>query len=155
MERQLSYVTKTQDSETEKKLREISKENDGLREKLAIYEEFDALQGTENEDYLYCNEEVDITTISSKRMLFIGGRNEVVQKLKASFPNAVFVRDEIRRISFSNFERVVMFPEFMNHSLFYKYRNPIRRQGLKVVFCNSNNMEQVYRQIFMSFQEAA
>ena len=155
MERQLSYVTKNQDSETEKKLRDISNENERLREKLAIYEEFGSLMEIENEDYPDSEEEIDITEISGKRMLFIGGRNEVVQKLKATFPNAVFVRDEIRRISFCNFERVVIFPEFMNHSMYYKYRNPIRRQRIKVVFCNTNNMEQVYKQIFISFQEAA
>lgn len=155
LENQLSNVVKAQASETEKKLREIRNENDQLREKLAIYEEFDELQGIENEDYLDCEDEVDITAISGKRMLFIGGRNEVVQKLKASFPNAVFVQNEIRRISFCNFERVIIFSRNMNHPMYYKYRNLIRREGLKVVFCNTNNMEQVYRQFFMSFQEAA
>lgn len=155
LERQLSYVTKAQASETEKRLREISNENDRLREKITIYEEFDALMANENEDYLDCEEEVDITAISEKRMLFIGGRNEVVQKLKTTFPNAIFVRNEIREINFNNFERVIIFWGYMNHSMFYKYRKPIRRQGLKVVFCNTNNMEQVHRQIFMSFQEAA
>jgi Glutaminase len=155
LERQLNKMTKAQESETEKKLREISNENDKLREKITIYEEFDSLMRTENEVYLDCEEEVDVTAISGKRMLFIGGRNEVVQKLKATFPNSVFVRNEIRKISFSNFERVVIFPEFMNHSMYYKYRNLIRRQGVKVVFCNTNNIEQVHKQIIMSFQEAA
>lgn len=155
LEKQLSNVAKAQASETEKKLKEISNENDQLREKLVIFEEYDALTEIENEVNLDCEEEIDITEISGKRMLFIGGRNEVVQKLKATFPNAVFVRDEIRRISFCNFERVVIFPEFMKHSMYYKYRNPIRKQRIKVVFCNTNNMEQVYKQIFISFQEAA
>lgn len=155
LEKQLTHATEVIAFETEKKLTMSNNENIWLREKLAIYEEFDELLGNENEDYLDCEEEIDITAISGKRMLFIGGRNEVVQKLKASFPNAVFVRDEIRRISFINFERVIMFPEFMNHSMYYKYRNPIRRQGIKVVFCNTNNIKKVYRQIFMSFQEAA
>lgn len=148
-------VTKIHATETEKKLREIRDKNDQLREKLTIYDEFDALQGIENKDYLDCNKEVDITAISGKRMLFIGGRNEVVQKLKVSFPNSVFIQDEIRRISFRNIERVVMFPEFMNHSMYYKYRNPIRRQGLKVVYCHTNNMKQVYRQIYTSFLDVA
>lgn len=76
LEKQLSNVTKAQHSETEKRLKEIRNKNDRLREKLAVYEEFDALQGSEGEDYLDSEAEVDITGISGKRMLFIGGETK-------------------------------------------------------------------------------
>ena len=151
LEKQLSHETAVQASESEKKLNK----NERLREKIAAYEEYFSLQDAKDEILEDSEDKVDISEISDKRMLFIGGRSEVVQKLKFVFPSSVFVQDEVRKISFIDFERVIMFPKFMNHSLFYKYITRTRRQGIKAVFCNANNLEQVHRKILTSFQEAS
>jgi len=139
-------------SDYEKKLELSDKENLRLKEKLAAYEEYFALLSNDNELLVSPGEELDITEVIGKRMLFIGGRIELIQKLKYSFPSSVFVQDEITKIDFSNFERVIMFPKFMNHSLFYKYINLARANKVDVTYCNSNNIEQVLNTIVASFK---
>lgn len=139
-------------SEYEKKLELSNKENLRLKEKLAVYEEYVVLLSNDNELLVTPGDELDITEVIGKRMLFIGGRIELIQKLKYSFPSSVFVQDEITKIDFNNFERVIMFPKFMNHALFYKYINLARANKVDVTYCNSNNMEQVLNTIVASFK---
>lgn len=139
-------------SDYEKKLELSDKENLRLKEKLAVYEEYFTLLSNDNELLVSPGEELDITEVIGKRMLFIGGRIELIQKLKYSFPSSVFVQDEITKIDFNNFERVIMFPKFMNHALFYKYINQARANKVDVTYCNSNNIEQVLNTIVVSFK---
>lgn len=139
-------------SEFEKKLESSDKENLRLKEKLAVYEEYFSLLSNDNELLIPPDEELDITNVIGKRMLFIGGRIELIQKLKYSFPSSVFVQDEITKVDFNNIERVIMFPKFMNHALFYKYINLARANKVDVTYCNSNNIEQVLNTITASFK---
>lgn len=139
-------------SDYDKKLEQSNKENLRLKEKLAAYEEYFSLMANNNELLLHTDEEIDFTDIVGKHMLFIGGRIEVIQKLKYSFPSSIFVQDEVTKIDFSNFERMIMFPKFMNHALFYKYINLARANQVDVTYCNSNNIEQVLNTIVSSFK---
>lgn len=40
-----------------------------------------------------------------------------------------------------------MFPKFMNHVLFYKYIALAREKDIKVIYCNSNNLDIVLGEI--------
>lgn len=139
-------------SEYEKKLEQSDKENLRLKEKLATYEEYFSLISNDNELLVTPDDELDIADVVGKRMLFIGGRIELIQKLKYSYPSSIFVQDEITKIDFNNFERVVMFPKYMNHALFYKYINLARANKVNVTYCNSNNIDQVLNTIVASFK---
>ena len=97
----------------------------------------EAVQQTDKaEMYLPCNEKV----------VFIGGKPEVLARLKAVFKESVFISDEAVTVP-QKIDLIVMFPQFMNHVLFYKYISIARERDIKVTYCNGSNMDVMLQQI--------
>lgn len=125
-------------------------ENQSLKQKVSDQEKY--IELLESKDVI--EEEIiyRIEDISSKKLLFIGGMNEMVDRIKPIFPNSIFVSDEGIKVN-SDVKAIVMFPKYMNHKLFYKYIAVARENNIKVVYCNNNNdkmvLGEIYRQIVL------
>ena len=135
----------------EKQLEEQKKLNEKQQQRLKDQEEYISLLEQQDETE-QIEEAIDISAFSSKRIVFIGGMQELLVKLKPIFENSVFIKDEAVTVPV-NIDAIVMFPKFMNHVLFYKYIALAREKDIKVIYCNSNNMDIVLGEIGKRFSK--
>lgn len=92
------------------------------------------------------SEMVDISKIYQHRILFVGGRQETVTRLKAVFSTANFVSNETMQVP-QKMDLIVLMAENMNHALYYKYIGHAREKGIKVIYCNGTNIETITNQV--------
>lgn len=92
------------------------------------------------------SEKLDISKIYQHRILFVGGRQETVTRLKAVFSTASFVTNETMQIP-QKTDIIVLMAENMNHALYYKYIGHAREKGIKVIYCNGTNVETITNQV--------
>lgn len=92
------------------------------------------------------SEGVDISKFYQYRILFVGGRQETVTRLKAVFSTAGFVTNETMQVP-QKTDLIVLMAENMNHALYYKYIGHAREKGIKVIYCNGTNIETITNQV--------
>lgn len=81
-----------------------------------------------------------------KKIAFIGGEPEVVQRLKSVFYNGVFVDSETADIP-KKIDGIVMFPKSISQNLFYKFKDLARERKAAVVYCKGTDMDVIYNSI--------
>lgn len=129
----------------EKQLEGQKKLNEKQQQRLQDQEEYISLLKLQEEEESQ-EVDLDVSIFCGKRIVFIGGMQELLVKLKPIFTNSVFIHDEAV-VPPSNIDAIVMFPKFMNHVLFYKYIALAREKEIKVIYCNSNNVDIVLGEI--------
>lgn len=129
----------------EKKLEEYEKEMVQKKEMLADRDTYIDLLETEN-DLKTCEDEVDVSKLYSHRILFVGGRPEMVSRLKSVFSTATFVGIETMTVP-QKTDLIVLLTGYMNHALYYKYISLARVKGIKVTYCNGSNIESITTQV--------
>lgn len=134
----------------EKQLEEQKKLNEKQQQRLQDQEEYITLLELQDEEEQQ-EANFDVSLFNGKRFVFIGGMQELLVKLKPIFTNSVFIHDEAV-VPPSNIDVIVMFPKFMNHVLFYKYIALAREKEIKVIYCNSNNVDIVLGEIGKTIQ---
>lgn len=130
----------------EKKLSNQEQLNRELKQRLSDQEQYIKLLKKSEENEEYGNELPDISHVRDKRIAFIGGLPETIKKMKKEFYHAVFITDDTTDIP-QKIDAMVMFPNFMSHSLFYKYIPLTREKGVQLVYCNSTNTDLILRKI--------
>lgn len=141
-----------------KELESLKQKNAELEEKLKWQEEKDTIDQkvSEKED----EEEEPIDTALVKEQLnrpsvcFLGGDLNWQQSLKEELPEAVFQLAEESNRSMSHVERasiIVYNTATMNHGLFYRFKNHLKRNPNKpkVIYLNTqgSNIERTYKRI--------
>lgn len=91
-------------------------------------------------------EEVDFSKVYQNRILFVGGMQETITRLKAVFSTANFITNETMQPP-KKTDLIVLMPEHMNHSLYYKYIRLAREKGIKVTYCSGTNTQAITRQV--------
>lgn len=132
-----------------KKVDSLEEENNDLKLKLQYQLEYINLL-EKPEEIISEDIQINKEELYNKKILFIGGRIEIVRELKKLFPLGVFTSNENDNVNMSNVDSIVMFPKFMNHSLYYKYVNLARQTKMQIIYCNMNNLEQVLKKISIS-----
>ena len=123
----------------EKQLEEQKRLNKKQQQRLQEQEEYISLLKVQDTE-LQQEEDIDVSVFSDMRMVFIGGMQELIIKLKPIFTNSVFISDETVMPP-TNIDAIIMFPKFMSHALFYKYVAVARENNIKIIYCNSNNVD--------------
>ncbi len=91
-------------------------------------------------------EDVDISKIYKHNILFVGGKQETVTRLKAVFSTASFAANEIMQ-PHQKTDLIILMPGHMNHSLCYQYISLAREKGIKVICCNGTDVETITKQV--------
>ncbi|MCM1258606.1 MAG: hypothetical protein NC307_12220 [Roseburia sp.] len=91
-------------------------------------------------------ESVDISKIYQHKVLFVGGRQETVTRLKAVFSTAGFVADETVQTR-QKADLIVLMPGLKHQSTYYEYIGFAREKGIKVTYCNGTDVEAITRQV--------
>lgn len=136
----------------EKKLEEQQKLNKVLKQKLSDQEQYIKLLIMPEEKVKSGSEVPDISKFRNKKIAFIGGRPEIIRRMKKEFYNAVFITNETSDIP-QKIDAMVMFPDFMGHPLFNKYIALNREKKIQLVYCNSANTDLILQKLGQEFSK--
>lgn len=140
-------------SELRKKLSEKDKEIDDYKNKIADLQEIIAqLQSDSTSEQENTIEEIPDSFFKDKKILVIGGRWEIVDKLKELMPELKHTQNVTDNfINPDNYDFVLMFTDYLNHSLFYKYITRLRHNKngkVPVLYLQGSNMQNIKNRIY-------
>lgn len=140
-------------SELRKKLSEKDKEIDDYKNKIADLQEIIAqLQSDGTSEQENTIEEIPDSFFKDKKILVIGGRWEIVDKLKELMPELKHTQNVTDNfINPDNYDFVLMFTDYLNHSLFYKYITRLRHNKngkVPVLYLQGSNMQNIKNRIY-------
>lgn len=86
----------------------------------------------------------DISSLQSKRYLFVGYANEALPELKKTFPNSIFMDSENTSLMNLKVDAIVMLIKYMSHSMYYKVMSSGLATEVPIVRCNTKNINTIY-----------
>lgn len=145
-------------SQLRKKLSEKDKEIDKSNNKITDLQEIiNELQCNENTEQDTADFYIPDSYFKDKRILVIGGRWEIVDKLKELMPELKHTENaNDSYISPDSYDYVLMFTDFMNHTLFYKYITRLRnhKKGkVPILYLQGSNLDNIKRNIYNFYQK--
>lgn len=145
-------------SQLRKKLSEKDKEIDKSNNKITDLQEIiNELQCNENTEQDTTDFYIPDSYFKDKRILVIGGRWEIVDKLKELMPELKHTENaNDSYISPDSYDYVLMFTDFMNHTLFYKYITRLRnhKKGkVPILYLQGSNLDNIKRNIYNFYQK--
>lgn len=90
----------------------------------------------------------DLEIMQQKKIIFVGGREEVKQELRKLFPKAKFVETETGKLQSLDVDMVLFFTKYMNHSMFFKYIPKLRTDKIPFGFSASTNTEKILSDMY-------
>lgn len=152
-----SFLQKIQKVEKESKNKEhaYEKQIQYLKKQLADLKKPDSsLQKQQSDKYMFPmednrlaenhNMEMGISKLKDKKILFLGGQNATIKKLKQTFTNAVFI-DKKSSTFPDKIDLVVIFTTHISHALVKKFVSS--NSSAKSIQCNSSNYNIVINSI--------
>ncbi len=141
-----------------KKLSEKDKEIDKSNNKITDLQEIIAeLQSNDNAEQDNTIIDIPDSYFKDKRILVIGGRWEIIDKLKELMPELKHTENaNDSYISPDSYDYVLMFTDFMNHTIFYKYITRLRnnKKGkVPILYLQGSNLDNIKRNIYNFYQK--
>ena len=141
-----------------KKLSEKDKEIDKSNNKITDLQEIiNELQCNENTEQDTADFYIPDSYFKDKRILVIGGRWEIVDKLKELMPELKHTENaNDSYISPDSYDYVLMFTDFMNHTIFYKYIARLRnnKKGkVPILYLQGSNLDNIKNKIYNFYQK--
>jgi len=133
----------------------LQKENEKLKEELeslkqkkaeleSMIEAYEEAIGKQ-EEASTINETCTDEELWQQKILFVGGRYELVRTLKNIMENAKFVQTETDPIpDFNKIDRIIYFSNFINHSTYNKVFDRAKGFNIPYQFVHTQNFEQVW-----------
>ena len=106
----------------------------------------EAFEGSfDNEKEEIRNNQAEEVKLWEQRILFVGGRYELIRTLKNVMQNAKFVQTETDPVpDLSKIDRVVYFSNFINHSTYNRVFDRAKDLGIPYQFIHTQNYKQVW-----------
>jgi len=95
--------------------------------------------------------EINLDGLKSFKAVLIGGHEKWQQKMKENLPSFIFVHPDNMNFDariVDNINVVFIYPNYLNHSIYYKIMSAIEGKNIKVVYLNQQNEEKVLRSIY-------
>lgn len=135
--------------------RTLWKENEKLKEELEALKQkkaelesmIEAYEETigKQEEVIENNEALTDEELRQQRVLFVGGRYELIRTLKNIMENAKFVQTEKDPIpDLNKIDRIIYFSNFVNHSTYNKVFDRAKVLSIPYQFIHTQNYEQVW-----------
>lgn len=145
---------KKQNLEICKLRKELEKKNNEaklLKEKLKMQNELlEAMkeeEEAEEEDCAY-----NLEFLKSKKFLFLGYSEEALPELKKIFPDSVFISKQNELTVNYKADAIVYMTRWLGHGLFYKSKSDERFKGMKTIYSNRKNVEQILGEIYRAYK---
>ena len=155
-QKELEIVLREKDLEIEKLKNQTEKQHENFKKTFKMWGSYtsiliDVLDSVDNDDILLMPYNMDYLT--SKKILFIGGRTETIRKLKEVFPSSSFIDNENRAIPTGNFDCIFFFTDFMNHGMFFKYIPVARERKIPAGYSrSSSNFDIIYSDLYQTLR---
>ena len=95
--------------------------------------------------------ELDIDSLNIQRIVFVGGRPTLQNKLNGLFKGWKFISsDSFDLLLIKNAETIIIHPDNCSHSLYYKIINNSERSAIHYV--SKNNIEKLLQEILNVLQ---
>lgn len=125
----------------------LEKEYDELKERKlkldSMIEGYETVIGN-HENSLEPAEACTDEELQQQRILFAGGRYELIRMLKNTMPNAKFILSETEPLpDFNKIDKVVFFCKFINHSTYHKCFDRLKLFDIPYYFIQTQNYDQV------------
>lgn len=93
----------------------------------------------------------DLSVLKDKRVVFIGGRFELLKRLESYFPKGKFYHTKPRNdIDISKTDKIIIFPKNINHPLYWYAIDIAKSNKVPFILTNGTNVETVLKDILMS-----
>lgn len=134
--------------------KEIDKSNNKITDLQEIIAELQLNDNTEQDNTII---DIPDSYFKDKRILAIGGRWEIIDKLKELMPEMKHTENaNDSYISPDSYDYVLMFTDFMNHTIFYKYITRLRnnKKGkVPILYLQGSNLDNIKRNIYNFYQK--
>lgn len=135
--------------------RTLRKENEKLKEELEALKQkktelesmIEAYEETigKQEEIIENNEALTDEELRKQKILFVGGRYELIRTLKNIMENAKFVQIETDPIpDLTKIDRIIYFSNFINHSTYNKVFDRAKVISIPYQFIHTQNYKQVW-----------
>ena len=99
----------------------------------------------------YQAEEIDFDELKKYKAIVIGGHERWQQRMKEYLPNFIFIHPDqlnfdIRLLD--GIDIVFVYPNYLNHSMYYKLMGAIEGKNIKIIYINQQNEELVLKCIY-------
>lgn len=132
----------------QKQIEEQEKEIEKIKKHSADKDEYIELLEKDEDEILETTDEIDYVQLSKKKILFVGGLPETVNKILPYFSFKKHIgKDYAGSIDVSVVSDVAIFYDFLNHSLYYKIINIAREHKLNVIYCRGTNADKIISHI--------
>lgn len=138
----------------QKQLEEKDREIDRLKKQSADKDEYIELLETEEDELPEVIEDIDYEALSKRKILFVGGLPETVNKVLSYFSFKKHIgKTYSGTVDVSAVNDIVIFYDFINHALYYKVINVAREHKLNVIYCHGRNAERIVAHIADNLSE--
>ena len=94
--------------------------------------------------------EINYDLLSSKKYMVLGGHDTLQNKLKEYLKNSIFIHTDNLNFDtniINSVEKIIIFPLYLNHSIYYKVMNIARKLNIKVVHISNSNIDLILNSI--------
>jgi hypothetical protein len=104
----------------------------------------------ELEEVNVIQDEIDFDLLARKKIMVLGGHDTLQNKLKEYLLNSVFI--SVDNINFdtnliNTVDKIIVFPNYLNHALYYKVMNEARKQNKEVFHISNTNINLILKKI--------
>lgn len=125
----------------QKQLDSYEKTITALENKINSQDEFIKLLQEEDINNSNIISDDEFNKISTKRILFLGGRQGTIEELKGIFKNSTFLSNDTVNLGSFSYDNIVVFYKFISHSLYYKYKDNAKLNNIPITYIGNNNLD--------------
>jgi hypothetical protein len=140
--------------ELSKKEKEIKKLNNELNDNQINKDELISLRDNffniELGEEKIIQNEIDYDALSEKKYMVLGGHDTLQNKLKDILLSSVFIHTDNLNFDtniINTVDKIVVFPNYLNHSIYYKVMGEARKLNKSVVHISNTNIDLILNQI--------
>jgi hypothetical protein len=135
----------------DKEIKKLKNElNDNKINKIELTSLRNNFFNIELEEVIVIQDEIDFDLLARKKIMVLGGHDTLQNKLKDILLNTVFIHPDninfdIRIIS--TVDKIIVFPNYLNHAIYYRLMNEARKQNKEVLHISNTNINLILKKI--------
>lgn len=84
----------------------------------------------------------------SKRILFLGGRDNITDELSVFFKFSTFISNPTTYSTLLQYDYLVVFYRYCNHALYYRWKEHTKDKNIPIIYIDSTNSEYILSQLY-------
>ena len=148
-----SIILKDENNKLKNKIKELEKENKKLSQKLNEKEDYkkevsslrEFIFNLDNQEE-YIEKDIDTNKLKNVKAVVIGGHEKWQQRMKELLPNFTFIHPDALNFDINilnNADIVFIYTNYLNHAMYYKVINEIRKNDIRLEYLSANTNENI------------